>query len=420
MLDTFFTQIKVRSRMESGPIGPYLSEIAAMLHRDGYARSTIRRHLRAADRFGAWILKEGMSIVDISASIVDRYLEGLGRQFFPSRLGGTLPDKASGLRQMVEMLSQQGVLRPDANEQPPIGIARCVADFDHHLDQVRGNAPRTRKIYLWYARRFLLERFGAEEPDWSTLEAEQITEFVRREAAKKHPSSCGQAVTGIRALLRFLVTKGVVRKGLERAVPSVRTWRHCSLPRHISPDEVRRVIEVCDPATPLGLRERAVIMLLAHMGLRAGEVIHLKVNDIDWAEGRLIIRAGKNHRERSLPLSQVVGEALAAYLQQARPRRSPYREIFLRWYPPFRPLRSSCTISALVGKVLKRARVEVNRPGAHVFRHTLATEMARQGAAFKEIADILGHRSLVSTGVYAKLDLGSLSKVAMPWPGGAR
>ena len=111
MLDTFFTQIKVRSRMESGPIGPYLSEIAAMFHRDGYARSTIRRHLRAADRFGAWILKEGMSIVDINASSVDRYLEGLGRQFFPSRLGGTLPDKASGLREMVEILSQQGVLR---------------------------------------------------------------------------------------------------------------------------------------------------------------------------------------------------------------------------------------------------------------------------------------------------------------------
>jgi hypothetical protein len=149
--------------MESGPIGPYLSEIAALLHRNGYARSTIRRHLRAADRFGAWILKEGMSIVDINASIVDRYLEGLGRQFFPSRLGGTLPDKASGLRQMVEMLSQQGVLRPDAKEQPPIGISRCVADFDHHLDQVRGNGPRTRKIYLWYARRFLLERFGAED-----------------------------------------------------------------------------------------------------------------------------------------------------------------------------------------------------------------------------------------------------------------
>jgi site-specific recombinase XerD len=177
---------------------------------------------------------------------------------------------------MVEILSQQGVLRPDAEQQPSIGVARWVANFDHYLDQVAGNAPRTRKIYLCYARRLLLECFGSEEPDWRTLEAEQITEFVLREASKKHPSSCSQAVTAVRALLRFLVAKGVVRKGLEKAVPSVRTWRNSSLPRHISPAEVERVIAACDPATPLGLRERAVIMLLAHIGLRACEVIHLK------------------------------------------------------------------------------------------------------------------------------------------------
>src|SRR6201987_5389292 len=173
---------------------------------------------------------------------------------------------------MVEMLSQQGVLRPDANEQPPIGIARCVADFDHHLDQVRGSAPRTRKIYLWYARRFLLERFGAEEPDWSTLEAEQITEFVRREAAKKHPSSCGQAVTGIRALLRFLVTKGVVRKGLERAVPSVRTWRHCSLVRNSVPGPtfvISKRPPFIVPATLSVLLTKAVLMV----GFASGIII---------------------------------------------------------------------------------------------------------------------------------------------------
>jgi site-specific recombinase XerD len=262
MLDTFFSRIKVRSRMQSGPIGPYLSEIAAVLHRNGYAHSTIRRHLRAADKFGAWMHKEGMSVSDISTSTVDRYLAGLDRRFFPSRIGGTLSDKAWGLRQMVEILSQQGVLRPDAEQQPSIGIARWVANFDHYLDQVAGNAPRTRKIYLCYARRLLLECFGSEEPDWRTLEAEQITEFVLREASKKHPSSCSQAVTAVRALLRFLVAKGVVRKGLEKAVPSVRTWRNSSLPRQISPAEVERVIAACDPATPLGLRERAVIMLL--------------------------------------------------------------------------------------------------------------------------------------------------------------
>jgi integrase len=164
---------------------------------------------------------------------------------------------------------------------------RWLADFDHHLDQVAGNAQRTRSNYLRYARRFLTECFGIEAPNWSVLQPEQVTEFVRSEASKLQISSCGQPVTAIRALLRFLVSRGVIPQGLERAVPPVLTWRHSSLPRHITSSEVERVIGACNAATPLGLRERAAIMLLAHLGLRAGEVIRLKLDDIDWFEGRL-------------------------------------------------------------------------------------------------------------------------------------
>jgi site-specific recombinase XerD len=400
-------------------MGPYLSAIAAELRQQGYARSTIGRHLRAADHFGAWLLKEGLSLKDISEPIVDRYLNGLDRLFSPSSPRGRLPHKAFGLSELVEFLRQQGVLQADIERQPLTALDRWLADFDHYLDLVAGNAPRTRSNYLRYARRLLTERFGTEELNWSGLQPEQITEFVRMEASKLQPSSCGQPVTAIRALLRFLVSRGVVAQGLERAVPPVLTWRHSSLPRYIKSSEVERVIGVCNPATPSGMRERAVIMLLAHLGLRAGEVIHLKLEDIDWFEGRLIVRAGKNHRERSLPLSQEVGDALVAYLRDARPATLD-REIFLRWRPPFGPLRSSVTITALVAKVLKRAGVKVRRPGAHILRHTLATQMACQGTAFKEIADILGHLSLASTSIYAKLDLASLSKVAMPWPGGAQ
>jgi hypothetical protein len=138
MFNTFFSQIKVRSRMESGPIGPYLSEIAAVLHRDGYSRGTIRRHLRAAHHFGAWLVKQGMLVTDISSSTVDRYLEGLGRQFYPSCPRGRVSRKASGLRRLVEILTQQDILRPDSERQPLIGIDRWVADFDQHLDQVVG------------------------------------------------------------------------------------------------------------------------------------------------------------------------------------------------------------------------------------------------------------------------------------------
>ena len=208
---------------------------------------------------------------------------------------------------------------------------------------------RTRSNYVRYARRLLTECFGAEEPNWSALQSEQVTDFVRREAAKLQPSSCGQPVTAIRALLRFLVSRGLIPQGLERAVPPVLTWRHSSLPRHIGSSEVERVIGACDPETPVGLRERAVITLLAHLGLRAGEVMRLKLDDIDWFEGRLIVRAGKNDRERSLPLSQEVGDALVSYLRDARPA-TPRRELFLRWRPPFHPLRSSVTISARASK----------------------------------------------------------------------
>ena len=198
-----------------------------------------------------------------------------------------------GLPELVEFLRRQGVLRADVEQRQLTVAERWLADFDHHLDQVAGNAQRTRGNYLRYARRFLTECFGIEAPNWSVLEPEQVTEFVRSEASKLQPSSCGQPVNAIRALLRFLVSSGVVPQGLERAVPPVLTWRHSSLPRHITSSEVERVIGACNPATALGLRERAAIMLLAHLGLRAGEVIRLKLDDIDWFEGRLIVRAGK-------------------------------------------------------------------------------------------------------------------------------
>jgi integrase len=226
-------------------------------------------------------------------------------------------------------------------------------------------------------------------------------------------------VTAIRSLIRFLSSKGAVTTGLYGAVPAVRTWRHSSIPRTISAEEVERVLGTCDAETEYGRRQRAIVLLLARLGLRAGEVIRLRIDDIDWIRGSVLVRSGKTHRERILPLSQEVGDALVLYLRQSRPE-SAHRELFLRYRPPFRPLCESVSICALVQKLLLRAGISIYRPGAHVFRHTLATGMANNGITFKAIADVLGHGSLASTEIYAKLNLGSLSQVAMPWPGGAK
>jgi site-specific recombinase XerD len=419
MLDSFFSQNKVRARMQSSPLGCYLPEFASILHSQGYAHSTIRLHLRSAEQFGVWLLQQGLSITDACLTTVNQYRQGLGRQFSPSCPQGRSPNKVFVLHLLIDFLKQQGVIGSDAEPKPSIGLKRWLDEFDRYLDQAAGYTIKTRANYIRYARRLMIGCFGSEEPNWSALQSAWITDFVRKEATRLQPANCAQPVPAIRSFLRFLIAKDVIPAGMIGAVPSVLTWRHSSLPKYISLPEVERVIEACTPTTQQGVLERSVVLLVARLGLRAGEVIRIKLDDIDWIEGRLIVRAGKNRCERILPLSQEVGEALATYLRQAR-RVSHHRELFLSRRPPFGPLRCPSFVTTLVGTILKRAGINVHRGGAHVLRHTLATGMVRQGATFKEIADILGHRSIASTGIYAKLDLGSLEKVAISWPGGVQ
>jgi site-specific recombinase XerD len=420
MIEKFFAQPKVLTRLRAGILGPHLPAVASSLHRAGYSVASIRRHVRAADHFGSWLGKQGISVAKVNLAVVERYVQGLGRRCSASRPQGRLPHSALGLRGLVDVLREQDVLGPMVVDNHPLSsIQKWLTEFDRHLDSVVGCAAGSRKNYVRYAGRLLEGRVGKAEIDWSMLSAVYVTAFVRQEAAKLQPSSCGQSVTAIRAFLRFLASRGLVADGLQGAVPPVITWRHSSLPRTLSAEEVERVIAACDSGSIYGLRERAIVLLLARLGLRAGEVIGLRLDDIDWVHGCILIRAGKTHRERSLPLSDEVGDALVKYLREARPPTS-HREMFLRWHPPFRRLRSSVSICTLTQKLLKRAGISVHRPGAHVLRHSLATGMVVRGATFKAAADVLGHQSLATTGIYAKLDLEALSRVAMPWPGGAQ
>jgi len=419
MIEKFFMQAATLSRLRNGLLGPHLPEVASSLDRSGYSRDGIRLHLRAADHFGAWLLEHKIEVPDINDAVVERYVQGLDRLHSASSPQGRLPHTALGLRHLLEVLRHGGAVKSPTEDAEQTIVDEWLGRFDRHLDRVAGCELRTRGNYLRYARRLLYELFAGGEVDWSKLSASVVTNFVRREAAKLKPSACGQPVTAVRSLIRFLAFEGFVSDGLLGAAPSVLTWRHSSIPRAISTDEVERVIAACDSKSESGLREKAIVLLLARLALRAGEVISLRIEDIDWVRGCILVRAGKTHRERSLPLSQEVGDALAAFLRGARPPCA-HRELFLRLKPPFRPLRSSVSICTLTQKVLKRAGISVHRPGAHVLRHSLATGMVINGVSFKTVADVLGHQSLATTEIYAKLDLASLSQVAMPWPGGGR
>jgi len=298
---------------------------------------------------------------------------------------------------------------------PGIDVSQCLNDFDEHLTRVQGLAPRTRQGYCFWVSRFLARFRALDAPDWSSLRAEHVTTFVQQEASRLHRYSRALPGTAVRSFLRYLEFLGVIRGGLEAAIPRMPRWKNVELPRYLPPADVERVVGGVLDGTPKGLRNHAILLLLARTGLRADEVSKLSLGDIDWVVATICIPSTKSHRERRLPLAQDVGAALSAYLKNGRPPcRS--RTIFLRVLRPFDPFLNSAAICRIARRALTRAGILNTPAAAHLFRHSAATGMLRGGATFKEIADVLGHASLKTTGIYAKLDLAALSRVALPWP----
>jgi integrase len=225
-------------------------------------------------------------------------------------------------------------------------------------------------------------------------------------------------VTALRAFLRYLWHDGATATDLTPCVPSVATWRFATLPKALRPGQVQQVLDACDRRTAQGRRDYAILLLLARLGLRAGEVVALQLEDIDWAAGCLTLR-GKGGRRSPFPLPADVGAALVAYLRQGRPRCAS-RQVFIRQRAPWIGFANWLAISALVARALARAGIAAPHTGAHVFRHSLATAMLRAGASLAEIGELLRHRSPQTTMIYAKVDLDALRGLACPWPGGVR
>jgi site-specific recombinase XerD len=302
---------------------------------------------------------------------------------------------------------------------PTTPIERILTDYEQFLERICGAAITTRRKYLYFARQFLVFAFGSSTPEWSALRAETITNFVQQETSHRNGFGRKQPGSAIRVFLRYLVTGGLLPAGLEAAVPRMRVWKHASLPEHLTAEEVTRLLAACADGTAIGKRNHAILLLLARLGLRALEAARLQLDDVDWRTGFVVIRASKNHRHRSLPLPEEVGQALIDYLRDGRPTTS-YREIFLEHTAPFQPLCTASAITKVVKRLLKKTGIERRSSGAHLLRHTAASQMVCRGASFKEVADVLGHQSLQTTHIYAKLDLTMLSQVALPWPGGAQ
>jgi site-specific recombinase XerD len=284
---------------------------------------------------------------------------------------------------------------------------------------VSGLAPNTVQKLLFFATRLLESMSQQGGIVWSAFTADKITAFLQAEVAPRKGSGPHAPATALRSFLRFLVSQGRLSAGLELAIPPIRRWSHSALPQRLSETEINHLLASCADQTATGRRNYAILLLLSRLGLRAKEVARLQLEDIDWTQGSLLARSSKTHCQRLLPLPQDVGEALLSYLRNGRPQTTD-REVFLTALPPYRPFKTSAAISVTVKRLMAQAGIKRRSGGAHLLRHSAATQMVNRGASFKEVADILGHQQLQTTGIYAKLDLAALSEMALPWPGGAQ
>lgn len=286
------------------------------------------------------------------------------------------------------------------------------------LKKERGLDCATIYNYARHVDRFLAEQFGSGRINLRALGVSDIGVFVRRQALRHGRGWAAQMVTALRSFFRFARLRGVIKSDLAALVPSVPNWEMSGPPKHLRSEAVQRVLSACDRSTVKGKRDYVILLLLARLGLRAGEIVAFQLDDIDWANGELVVRSKKGDGWARLPLPVDVGRALERYLMVRPP--SLYRNVFVRGYAPYTPFVASGPVSVLVRKAIERAGVKSARTGAHIFRHSLATEMLRRGASLAEIGRVLRHRDPDSTAIYARVDLEALRELALPWPGGGR
>ena len=297
-------------------------------------------------------------------------------------------------------------------------VERCTEAYELYLREVRGLAKATIVNYVPFIRKFLKDRFGDGPLTLSQLCASDVARFVQRQASHLHRKRAKLLTTALRSFLRYARYLGKTKLDLAAAVPAVANWSMSSIPRAIAAEQVRQLLASIDRRTAMGRRDYAILLLLARLGLRSGEVASLELDDIDWNAGQLSVR-GKSGQRSELPLPAEVGEAIAAYLRRGRPQ-STSRRVFLRAKAPIRGFRGASGVGSIVRHRLQRAGIDAPTHGAHQFRHGLATEMLRQGASLDEIGEVLGHHNPQTTTIYTKVDLDALRTLALPWPGGVR
>lgn len=409
MIAHFYSHPKVLKRMHFGPLGNYIDSFAQVLMVQGYQTSTAKHKIRIVADLSRWLEHHGLCVKDLDETTLKEYL------FYKGRRGSIFKIESPTLRALLEHLREMGVVADSVRVDDSMR-SRIQSDFADYLAQERGLKQVTIDNYLSVARKFLSDQFGTGPIVLKGLHPNDIVRFILRNTETVSVKRAQLIVCSLRSFFRFLYQRGEIANDLSPSALTVANWHLSELPKFLEPEQVECLLQSCNQDTLIGQRDYVVLLLLARLGLRAGDVVHMTLDDIDWEVGELIVR-GKSHRQERLPLPQDVGEAFVRYLSYGRPRCSS-RRVFIRIKAPHKGFSSSVAICNIVRRALVRAKLNPAFKGSHLLRHSLATQMLRGGASLSEIGDILRHQRLNTTLIYAKVDQIALRELAQPWPGG--
>ncbi len=394
-----------------GPLEPFAAGFAVWLSGRGYPPGSVARQLQLMAHLSRWLLAEGCGARELDDDVVEAFVVS-------RRACGYSRHRTSGaLVGLLCYLRDVGVVSAAVELAPEGPVEGLLDRYRRYLVVERGVGASTIRDYVRVVRPFLDGRVCSDGLglDLEHLRAGDVVAFVVARCPSQSRGSAKLTVRALRSLLGFLYLEDMIDRSLASAVPSVASWRLSGLPRSLSPVEVDALLASCDRASVVGRRDLAMLMLLARLGLRAGEVARLELHDIDWRAGEIVV-CGKGDRRERLPLPADVGETITAYLRDGRPKTAWGRTVFVRVRAPHRELTGD-GVSAVVAASARRAGLGVIY--AHRLRHTVASDLLRAGSSLVEVGQVLRHRSMLTTAIYAKVDLEALRTIARSWPGGA-
>ncbi len=413
MIENYFKWDSYLRRVLSTPAGPHLSSLAEELHSQGFSYWNLRERLQGAAHFSHWNQQQQKSIEHLHENRLGKFEIHLRTCECPRplRLSKHHDDTMlAGARALIKHLRHREIISeppPMAKEaDPPV----LFSGFCVWMKCQRGTQETTLRAYGRVIKNALHD-LGA---DPRRYDAESIRNFIFCRTKGRSRANAKEVTTVMRMFLRYLIAEGKCRVGMDDAVPTIAMWRLSALPRYLPAVDIERIVASCDRDTAVGLRDRAAVLLMARLGLRAGDIRKMDLSDIDWRDASIRV-SGKTHHEVKLPLTQEVGAALLEYLRRGRPPVQDSTLVFVTMLAPWKPLQVS-SVSGIVERAIARTGIEAQFRGAHVLRHSAATAMLREGANLQQIGAILRHQYLDTTAHYAKVDVNRLSEIALPWP----